>query len=582
MAIPQLVLGSFNLTDWAGVTYGTSVIAQGTSRGAPVPIEVAVKSWLQDGSIVVTQGYDNRTVNIRVKLRGPSLTSVSQAEAALFAEIGKPNTLTWTPASGPATVFVVVTSSMEESPGDEGDIAEALATPWRTYNLRLLCEAFTRSVAQVTAQALPTSGSTTTVLDAMAATTGWTGTADGASVTVTNASGANSVTLSNAAEGEHALTMQKTFAAPTGTTKLLMVDWKPSHFGGTFSATGDGVSLPLMAEKVSPTSGYVRSYFYVAASSLAVTVLRWDGKRQDLTPTSFALSVDNVSVTNAYPTVGTGRQLMRSLQVAGSARTIGSLSVESETTALGDALIYVFPSTETTFGHSPSLRQFRTSGNTVTANSALISGSSEPLTGSGVVFSIPIGMLPAGSYVLMGRLSASSSGASLLTINAATLFSGKAVGSTTVLTSPVLTTVMTTYALATLQLPNVDVPQATSGLMEVKVTGSVNTPTYDEFWLFNQTIGALVWVDCGTGTPAPGGPDKRIFMEPATPTTPRNTIRVGHSTDRSDAYHPQTLKSWDFPMFPAGQVNVLAVTSNATDAVVTLRYYPRWHTNAAS
>jgi hypothetical protein len=37
-----------------------------------VPIEVAVKSWLQDGSIVVTQGYDNRTVTLRVRLRGPT------------------------------------------------------------------------------------------------------------------------------------------------------------------------------------------------------------------------------------------------------------------------------------------------------------------------------------------------------------------------------------------------------------------------------------------------------------------------------------------------------------------------------
>jgi hypothetical protein len=31
MAFPSLVLGSFNLTDWAGVAYNTSVIAEGTS-----------------------------------------------------------------------------------------------------------------------------------------------------------------------------------------------------------------------------------------------------------------------------------------------------------------------------------------------------------------------------------------------------------------------------------------------------------------------------------------------------------------------------------------------------------------------
>ena len=71
MALPTLTLGNFELTDFAGATYGVSVIAEGTSRGAPVPINVAVKSWLQDGSVVVTQGFDNRDVTLRVRLRGP-------------------------------------------------------------------------------------------------------------------------------------------------------------------------------------------------------------------------------------------------------------------------------------------------------------------------------------------------------------------------------------------------------------------------------------------------------------------------------------------------------------------------------
>jgi hypothetical protein len=74
----SLVLGAFDLTASDGTT---KVLSEGTTRGNPVPIETAVKSWLQDGSIVVTQGYDNREVHIRVRFFGANLTALATKEA---------------------------------------------------------------------------------------------------------------------------------------------------------------------------------------------------------------------------------------------------------------------------------------------------------------------------------------------------------------------------------------------------------------------------------------------------------------------------------------------------------------------
>ena len=106
----------------------------------------------------------------------------------------------------------------------------------------------------------------------------------------------------------------------------------------------------------------------------------------------------------------------------------------------------------------------------------------------------------------------------------------------------------------------------------------------DEAWLFNNAIGALIGpVACGTGAAAAGGPARRLFIEPPSVTTPRPRILIGHSAARSDAFYPVGGSGgWDIPQFDPYGVNVLTVTTNALDASVTLRHYPRWHSHAAS
>lgn len=589
MALPELILGSFNLTDWAGSVYGVSVIAEGTSKGAPAPIEVAVKSWLQDGAVVVTQGYDNRTVTLRVRLRGPDLVAVTDAEAALFAELGKPNTLTWTPGDGlsPSSVFVVVTSSMEHAPSADEDIAEGLSFPWRTYNVRLVCKAFVRSATPFSSIALPpTGGTTTTNLDTCGVTTGWTATVNGVAATVVNAAGpptTNSV-VATTGYGLQILDILKTFAATTTTLKYLVIDWKQVASNPASSsipslvAIGDGVTLTRIAEAAAPTSGYVRTWFYIAAASLAALKLEWGWRV--LAPMSMTISVDNVAITDVLPGAGTNRQQLRSLDVPGSARTPGSLSVESSSAALGDTMVYVYPADDSTVGYTPSLRQFRASGNTVIPDSNQVSGNTESLTPA-VTFNVPVGLFPVGSYLLLGRLATSGGGTPTI------LATGKTIIGTTAVASDVLSAEVTTtttyqiFVLGRMQLPTIDLdPGAgTTAQMSLTVESSAAC-TYDEFWLFNTTIGRLIRVDCGTGAGTVGGSSRRLFIEPATVTTPRPTLRIGHSADRSDSHYPAgAFPSWQPPEFVPPKVNALVVTPNATDATIKLSGYAQWHTN---
>lgn len=141
-----LTFGAFDLFG-DGPTYRTETLAEGTDKGSPEPIEVAIRSLLQDGSVLITQGYDNRTVTIRCTIMAADSVALSDGEKDLFAEIGKPNELTYTPADGwsDPTVFDVVTSSLLPV---EDDLAEIRGE--RVYVIRLVCRPFGRSTTRQT------------------------------------------------------------------------------------------------------------------------------------------------------------------------------------------------------------------------------------------------------------------------------------------------------------------------------------------------------------------------------------------------------------------------------------------------
>lgn len=564
------------------VTAYPFAVLWGTDTGAPQNVTEALAFLLQDGEVELSDRASNRTMQFTVLVEGATLGECATNEATLIGESEKVrNTIALDPEDGgPVTVYETFRAQVVHARDDDGELSRL-----RLYTVTIKALPFVRSEDEVTSVALPTSGSTTTLLDAMSTTTGWTGTANGASATVTNSSGANSVSLVSASVGVnrvHTLTMSKTFAATTSVTSLLVVDWQSSPFGGAFRATGDGMTLPLIAEQASPTAGYVRSYFKVAAPSLAVTTFTWTinqpASSSPIAPT-YRVSIDNVAVTNVF---GAGRQQLHSLEVAGSTRAPGRLAVESSTAALGDALVYVFPTTDETSGYSPAMRQFRFSGLTPTVNSAMVSGASEAINGTGSnQFRVPVGLLPRGQYIVMGRLSAGSPISTTLVIQAQTIMGGS-LGSQFLSSTVSLTTTMTIHVLGRLSLPTVDLDSFSTASLSLIVMNS-DGAIYDEFWLFNTTIGQLIWVDCGTGSGSVGGSARRLFIEAPMVATPRPTVRVGHSADRSDSFHPVgSVKAWQMPTFTPPQVSLHVVTPNATDAAVTYRYWPNWHTHAGS
>ena len=579
-----LTYGSLNLT---ASPFGLEF---GMDTGAPQNVYETLALLLQDGEVELSDRSSNRTVQFNVLIEGASLAALATSEAALIAETERAlNIITIDPGdSGPVTVYETFRGQVTLVRDDDWETARL-----RRYTVTVKAAPFPRSAAEVTAAALAATGTTTTLVDDGSATTNWTGTTNGVSATVAVVSGAVGVTTVTL-PGAVTIALTRTASITTSSTKYLKIDWKPASQLGSpaVRAYGDGTELTRVAQTGLP-SGLTRTWFYVPAASIAV--LRLDSAT-DLTrmqPDTAVRSfhVDNIDRTDVKPAIGTNRQLLRSIDVAGSARSPGSIAIEHASSALGDVLGYFFPDgTGGQAGYSPPMRQYRVAGGpTVTADTALVSGSKEDLTTGTSTFDIPYARLAAGSHVFMVRAQGAGASNNAATFNwtASTRVNATTVGSTTSGSFTVAAldrSAMNIFAIARIQLPTVDVNVASStAAVRITLTAtSAEGVTFDEGWLFNTTIGQLVQVACGTASPASGGAANRLWIEPATVGQPRPTVRIGFASDRSDAFYPTSFAAWQMPQFLPPRVNVFTVTTNALDASVTLRNYPRWHTHAAS
>jgi hypothetical protein len=387
--------------------------------------------------------------------------------------------------------------------------------------------------------------------------------------------------------GKVTIALTRSGSITTSSTKYLQIDWAAQASGFAMLATGDGTNLTKISEMQSPTAGYIRTTFLVSAASISTLVLKVatdnvTGAGVD-TATVRSLYVDNINRTDVLPQFGTTRQLQRTIDVAGSARSPGAIAIEHASSSLGETLAYFWPDDSTAY--SPPLRQYRVSGGTVTGDGTMVSGSTEPLSGSTVTWDIPAKRLIDGGHLLMARLLCTTS--ATLTYTYRLRINSTDVGPTTTGTYALGTTAdgagttMRIKAIGKLMLPPVSVPKTTGAVVRLTLTASATT-TLDEAWLFNSDVGQLIWVDCDRGTAASGGPAKRLFIEPASVTTPRPTVRIGHSADRSDSFTPTLLYSWQFPQMAPPRENVFTVTCNALEASASYRAYARWHGQVAS
>lgn len=569
-----------------GSTYEITAMAtegEGLNLGNPEPVEVALRSLLQDGSIVFSQGHDNREVLVAITVRGATGDALAQAESALMGQIGRAGVnLTWrsvTPFTTPG-VFEVVTSSL-----DYDFIPDREHALSRLYVIRLVCLPWVRSVARFVSAATPVRDEggvpitpAVTSISAATSTTGWSSTVG--AVTLVESGSAVS------RDGGVGTNLTRTGSINLTVQRYLFIDYKAVAASGTPIVTlrVAGEDVPAVAVAPSPEyPGYTRAYYDIGATISAFTL---NAQFNTQVPGG-NLRVTQVSTTNVITGAGTTRQTYRRLPVPGSVRTQGSIRVEHETQALGDVLLYTWADDGSAY--LPPLAPY--TGSRLAA-SGTVSGASSNLDAP-VVYTIPAAALPAGDYLLLARLNSATAGVFPLVLDVSTRIAGTVLDR--VPTSRTLDvdfknggSLWQVTPLTALTLPTVRLDGGGAASIRLSLAAAdPATVNLDEAWLFNTTIGSLTQVSCGgAGVPGPGGQSRRLWVQPETVAS-RATILRGHAADGSDAFYAAAgtggaIDSVGSHELLPGSMSVFAVTTEALDAETTISGFARWHTHPVS
>lgn len=578
---PTWTIGSLDLTG-----YPYSVDASSTVEiGEPEMVVESVISQLADGDIERAVRHGNRVYVIPIYVEGETLAELARAESDLRSEIKRSDLiLTHDPGDGfaPASVYEVQTAKL--APARDDTFEPHLI---RKYTLTLTCSPFARSSNAVTVLAVgpapttPTSSSVNTA----STTTNWS--AIRADFSQSSTTSSNPVTsdgdgVSTTASGMW-LRLHLSYNPPSAiamaTTPILLVEMIVSDPGFGFRLTVNGVdrSATPSFTKAMPSGTILYGFDlsqYGSSPSLTKFLVGYDLRAS--TAVSRSITVYDISRSNAFPQVN-ARQSARSLEVRGTERTSASINVApgSSGTSMGYTIVHTSPDQRS--GYSPSLRQYRTSGNAITSESGLVSGSREPINTNPVVSQVSLVALPEGEYSLLALMRSTVAGSYKIGWNARTLlpgigYLGGTYGETTATFASANT--WTWVPIDAVTLPPVRSNGAFVQLNLSRVPVASEVVELDEWWALRMgddcavTIlydnAAFMWLD---------SPD-------STSGVPR--VWVGGNGDRSDAHHPSTnlVTSGAHVLHPDG-TTIFVATSGMQNPNVTATYYPRWHSNAA-
>lgn len=545
--------------DEAG-TWWWDIYGADFETGAAEPIEVTMRTLLQDGARVVTEGYGNREVTFVAVVGGVNSGALARAEKALALQLGRRGELGWTPSDGwaPESVFDIETSSMTAgAPGDDDDLLEVQHNE-RVYLLRFVCQPFVRPALPVVVPAIPVpvAALSETVLDAGTTTTRWT---------------ARIGTLHD--RGSY-LEVDKSASPRAVFTPAAPVALTGKPYVSLISANGlpycdvNGVRATFVgSEAASLTLGgdtLAATRYYWLTEQTTATKIEW-GVNFD---TPFGFSFADVRIRNLPPYSGTLRQSRRSIEVDGSVRTQGTLQVAApEGEALGTVVFY----SSACDANIPSLRAYSVPNvdNPAAPNADALSGFVE-FMGTPTVFEVPVADLAEGKCQILTRLANPFGGTNngAVTWTAETVVGGAVVGPA--ITGSMAATVevgeFKVVALGTVDLPAVDLPDDSTARIRITLLGS---HFYDEAWLFNLDRGAVTVVEAGDHS--------HLWIETATTARPRPAIYVGDSNNRSAAFHdPALVGAWGIHEFAPTLTNTLVGTAGCEGPAVTFEYYPRF------
>lgn len=550
---PQITFGDLDLygdNEYNGIGFTLSMLGDDYTFGAPQPVDVWIKSLLADGSLVVTESHDNREVSLRLTIEADDSDGLQAGEEALFLTCSKPTTFTWRPPDETAatTVFEVITSHLEHIQDD--DLDERRYT--RTYGLTMTCMPWTRSVDAVTVATVPTGAASpvATVIDECTATTGFT-----SNHTLSVYSGT---------------AVRDTMATWDGTEETFWIQRAGSvtitqpYIRIKIVTTFD-TSVPVLkvdGTNYNPVSSSGGNYWYAVPagtySTIRVTVTypAWSGIGRPYTG-SLWLSLYSIYQTNTA-NFGTQKELAQTLEIAGSARTAGDITV-SNAAALGDVILYTYPPELTVY--APGLAQFRTSGGTQTADTACVSGQRELLSGN-PTYTIPQNLIPKGTYQLLARVRNNATGYATITWGIA--FGSITKSGTCKVNFPVANQFYI-VALDTLELPPTRFRPESESAITLTLQGAATT-TLDMPWVFH-TDGELTIVSAGT--------EKTLEVDAPDLEQPGGMVWIG------DHYPENAVIALGRHEFQPPRLNLYVATTDVNDSACSATYYPRWFTHAA-
>ena len=541
--------------------YTLDVYGDGFERGKVVSIDVAIRTALQDGGRVFTESYGLREFKFFVVVGGDSVAR-AHAEEDLAAVCGIRTEIGW---RGPdeyavESVWDVETSDMPELVED--DFME-VARGEVVYAMRFTCQPFARPNEMTTVAALPVeSGVTpeTVVIDAGTATTYW---------------AARIGALSDEGSYLQVSTSKSPRAVWTGAAPF---DTSGHHYvsldlGYSQVATGpiyldaDGERAVEVSRTFLPGGGAtpIRYTWLVEADSVASMEFGVDLSLVG------DFNVANLTASNVPPYYGSTKQTSRTIDVKGSARTQGKLSISApDGETLGTVLAYTTTNEDVGV---PSLRRNRVSGSVPGTDADAISGLIEAMT-SGITFDIPVAELRAGKHQMIGHFYASGADTFTVTWTAQAWIDGALAGKAES-GSRGITTSGAGYLAAVIDnvnLPPSDLPAASTAHIRITLTCDDIALSFDEGWVFavGPRVGHLTWVKVGAR--------QRLWIETPTVDHPHPAIYVGNDADQSDAFHaPSLIESWgDHQFF---KTTSAFIVTTGTDAAATQFDYFRRYVN---
>ncbi|MEQ7847714.1 hypothetical protein [Nocardioides kribbensis] len=570
----SLILGDLDLSpkSQGSGDYEFSVYAFQRSR--PEPRINIVSSLLADGAIETKTGYENRTITFLIGISAPNSDALARGEQEVFREIQKgENTLCWTPNDGvgATTVFDVQWGDIEFSEPDDWDLNEMRGD--RFYTVTLRCTAFGHSALLQTFNAAAVVNPARTVISDGSSASGWVFNTSNTALATSTDSGRTALKATGAGWRSGTPNRAETgMSTPSvGPVASVSIDYRRRSLNDKVSfyvvtPTGDRLRTPALTQV--STEGFTRYHFNTADITTSFRLRLYVEHTDSGTP-PIVYYVDEFATQAAVPALA-ARTSLRSVDVEGSVRTPGTLTISHASTALGDVLALSCP--DLARGFIPDLRRFRTNGGSISSDSGAVSGSSEPLSGgTSFLARVPYAMYEPGLYTVVARIKTTGAGTATVAAKDGSLAPAS---STATCILPNTSSVYQWVTVGRIHLPPRNYGPTNTAQFDIGLTGSTSA-TVDDVWVIPVKDSALTLTSTALT-------NRRLTLASPSLDYSGGASWIGDATDGSDAFAAMRSLSSDQRrwFYPAQTLIYVAASGPTTPVDISGSYMASYHTNA--